>query len=122
MANGAYMRLTALPRNRTRTPASPHENGTHERLHRELKRETARPAAGSLRAQQRRFDAFDYSTLLGKIDERTARITRIRPGKQGVKDAAGLLLTINPPVHRTTSPRDLPALLASPGEGRTDGD
>ena len=40
------------------TPASPHENGTHERMHRELKRETARPAAASLRAQQRRFDAF----------------------------------------------------------------
>jgi putative transposase len=40
------------------TPASPQENGTHERMHRELKRETARPAARSLRAQQRRFDAF----------------------------------------------------------------
>ena len=40
------------------TPASPQENGTHERMHRELKRETARPAASSLRAQQRRFDAF----------------------------------------------------------------
>lgn len=39
-------------------PASPHENGTHERMHRELKRETARPPARSLRAQQRRFDAF----------------------------------------------------------------
>ena len=39
-------------------PASPHENGTHERMHRELKRETTRPAARSLRAQQRRFDAF----------------------------------------------------------------
>jgi transposase InsO family protein len=147
------------------TPASPQENGTHERMHRELKRETARPAAHSLRAQQRRFDAFCrryneerphegiadrtpsslwcpsprpypehrtypeypphmeirrvstagtfrlqsrqpflshalsgedigleeiddgiwnivyYSTLLGKIDERTARITGIMPGK-----------------------------------------
>jgi transposase InsO family protein len=40
------------------TPASPQENGAHERMHRELKRETARPAAASLRAQQRRFDAF----------------------------------------------------------------
>jgi transposase InsO family protein len=39
-------------------PASPQENGTHERMHRELKRETARPAARSLRAQQRRFDLF----------------------------------------------------------------
>lgn len=39
-------------------PSSPQDNGTHERMHRELKRETARPAAHSLRAQQRRFDAF----------------------------------------------------------------
>lgn len=40
------------------TPASPQENGTHERMHRELKRETARPPASTLRIQQRRFDAF----------------------------------------------------------------
>jgi putative transposase len=39
-------------------PASPQENGQHERMHRELKRETTRPAASSLRAQQRRFEAF----------------------------------------------------------------
>lgn len=39
-------------------PSSPQENGTHERMHRELKRETTRPVATSLRAQQRRFDAF----------------------------------------------------------------
>lgn len=39
-------------------PASPQENGAHERMHRELKRATARPAARSLRAQQRRFDRF----------------------------------------------------------------
>jgi putative transposase len=40
-------------------PASPQENGTHERMHRELKRETTRPsAAASQRAQQERFDAF----------------------------------------------------------------
>lgn len=39
-------------------PSSPQENGTHERMHRELKRETARPAARSLRAQQCRFDRF----------------------------------------------------------------
>ena len=41
-------------------PASPQENGTHERMHRELKRETMRPAAGSRSAQQRRFNAFQH--------------------------------------------------------------
>jgi transposase InsO family protein len=39
-------------------PGHPQANGTHERMHRELKRETATPAAASRRAQQRRFDAF----------------------------------------------------------------
>jgi transposase InsO family protein len=39
-------------------PSSPQDNGTHERMHRELKRETTRPAAATQRSQQRRFDAF----------------------------------------------------------------
>ena len=40
------------------TPASPQENGQHERMHRELKRETTHPAARSPRAQQYRFERF----------------------------------------------------------------
>jgi putative transposase len=36
----------------------PEENGKHERMHRELKRETARPPASNAPAQQRRFDRF----------------------------------------------------------------
>jgi len=45
------------------TPATPAENGAHERFHRTLAAATARPPAASLRAQQRRFDAFraDYN-------------------------------------------------------------
>lgn len=39
-------------------PGAPQDNGTHERMHRELKWETARPAAATLRAQQARFEAF----------------------------------------------------------------
>jgi putative transposase len=39
-------------------PASPHQNGRHERMHRDLKADTTRPAAPSLAAQQRRFDRF----------------------------------------------------------------
>jgi putative transposase len=42
-------------------PASPQQNGRHERMHRDLKAETTRPSAGSLRAQQRRFDAFRHT-------------------------------------------------------------
>jgi putative transposase len=39
-------------------PASPQENGAHERMHRELKREATRPPASNLRTQQRKFDHF----------------------------------------------------------------
>lgn len=39
-------------------PASPHENGAHERMHRTLKREATRPAAANRRRQQLAFDRF----------------------------------------------------------------
>ena len=39
-------------------PGQPQHNGAHERMHRELKRETTRPAAASLAAQQQRFATF----------------------------------------------------------------
>lgn len=40
------------------TPGHPEENPCHERMHRTLKAETARPPAGSRAAQQRRFNHF----------------------------------------------------------------
>jgi len=39
-------------------PAHPEQNGRHERMHRTLKRATARPPAPTALSQQRRFDAF----------------------------------------------------------------
>jgi putative transposase len=39
-------------------PGHPEQNGRHERMHRTLKAETARPAASNFAAQQRAFDAF----------------------------------------------------------------
>lgn len=39
-------------------PASPQENGRHERMHRTLKAQTSQPPAATPAAQQRRFDAF----------------------------------------------------------------
>ena len=39
-------------------PASPQQNGRHERMHKHLKAETTRPPAHSRSAQQRRFDVF----------------------------------------------------------------
>ena len=45
-------------------PATPSDNGAHERFHRTLKAHTMRPCAGSFGAQQRRFDRFavEYNT------------------------------------------------------------
>jgi hypothetical protein len=39
-------------------PGKPHQNGRHERMHRTLKKETARPPRTDLRAQQSRFNEF----------------------------------------------------------------
>ena len=39
-------------------PGKPQQNGRHERMHRTLKAETAKPSAANLAAQQRRFDQF----------------------------------------------------------------
>lgn len=38
----------------------PAQNGRHERFHRELKRHTARPAANTFAAQQKRFERFKH--------------------------------------------------------------
>ena len=41
-------------------PSNPQENGQHERMHRDLKREAARPSAANLTAQQRKLDQFRH--------------------------------------------------------------
>jgi putative transposase len=41
-------------------PAKPQENGQHERMHRDLKRETARPPCGNMASQQVAFDEFRH--------------------------------------------------------------
>jgi transposase InsO family protein len=51
-----WLRLGIVPE-RIR-PAHPEENGRHERMHRTLKFETARPSRGNLLQQQERFDEF----------------------------------------------------------------
>jgi putative transposase len=51
-----WVRLGILPE--LIEPGKPQQNGRHERMHRTLKAETTRPAAGSLTAQQRRFNRF----------------------------------------------------------------
>ena len=54
-------------------PGKPQQNGRHERTHRTLKAETTRPAAGNLRAQQRKFNAFreEYNHYAPTRSDRT---------------------------------------------------
>jgi transposase InsO family protein len=42
-------------------PASPHQNGRHERMHKDLKAAATQPPAPSFGAQQRRFDTFRHT-------------------------------------------------------------
>lgn len=51
-----WIRLGVMPE--LIEPGKPQQNGRHERMHRTLKAETTRPAAGNLRAQQRKFNRF----------------------------------------------------------------
>jgi transposase InsO family protein len=51
-----WVRLGVLPE--FIEPGKPQQNGRHERMHRTLKDETTRPAAGNLVAQQRKFNTF----------------------------------------------------------------
>jgi len=53
----AYWMTLGIEVERTR-PGSPQDNGRHERMHRTLKEETARPPTNTKRGQQRRFNAF----------------------------------------------------------------
>lgn len=51
-----WVRLGVLPE--LIEPGKPQQNGRHERMHRTLKAEATRPAAGSFPAQQRKFNCF----------------------------------------------------------------
>jgi len=56
-----WVRLGVLPE--LIEPGKPQQNGRHERMHKTLKAEATRPPAGSLAAQQRKFNRFrtDYN-------------------------------------------------------------
>jgi transposase InsO family protein len=53
-----FMKLDIVPERIA--PGHPEQNGRHERIHRTLKAETAKPPAGHARAQQKSFDHFKY--------------------------------------------------------------
>jgi transposase InsO family protein len=75
-------------------PASPQDNGRHERMHRTLKAETTRPAAATIAEQQARFDAF-----------------RRHYNEERPHEALGQM---TPARHWQPSPRPLPRRLEDP--------
>ena len=75
-------------------PGQPQQNGRHERMHKTLKAETAKPPAATLAAQQRRFDRF------------RAEFNHERP-----HEALGQTV---PAAHYTPSARPYPARLKAP--------
>ncbi len=68
-----WVRLGVMPE--LIEPGKPQQNCRHERMHRTLKAETTRPAAGSLCAQQRKFnrfrDEFNHERPHEALDMRT---------------------------------------------------
>lgn len=72
-------------------PGRPQQNGRHERMHRTLKAETANPPAGSMAAQQRRFNVW-------------------RPEFNEVRPHEGLDMATPSQLHRA-SPRVMPEKL-----------
>ena len=73
-------------------PASPQENGAHERMHKTLKAEATRPPRGNLAAQQRAFTTF-------RVEFNTERPHSALHGDP-------------PAAHYTPSPRPYPERLA----------
>lgn len=76
-------------------PATPSENGAHERLHKTLKAAAIKPASNSIRAQQQRFDEF-------RTEYNDNRPHRSLPERKP------------PATFYTTSPRTYPNRLPAP--------
>ena len=64
-------------------PGRPAQNGRHQRMHRRLKAETTRPAAGRLAAQQRRFNTvreeFNHERPHEALDQQTPGVCYTAP-------------------------------------------
>ena len=75
-------------------PASPQENGAHERMHRTLKRQAIKPVRATCAAQQRNFDAFRHEYNDERPHEALGQTT--------------------PASHYTPSPRPYPTRLPVP--------
>jgi hypothetical protein len=79
-------------------PASPHQNGRHERMHRDLKAEATIPPAANRSAQQRRFNTFRED------------FNHVRPHEAlGQKTPASVYQPSTRPFHSKLEPPEYPA-------------
>lgn len=72
-------------------PASPQQNGRHERMHRDLKAEATRPPGNDLRSQQYLFNQFveDYNTI--RPHEALGMKTPAEVHKRSVRQYPGII-------------------------------
>ena len=77
-------------------PAHPEQNGRHERMHRTLKAETARPPAATPRAQQARFDRWRHTFNQERPHE---ALGMQRPADRYVRSARRYTEQPGPPVY-----------------------
>jgi len=79
-------------------PASPHQNGRHERMHRDLKAEATIPPSANRSAQQRRFNTF------------RADFNEVRPHEaHGQKTPASIYVSSPRPMPSKLQPPEYPA-------------
>lgn len=80
-------------------PASPQQNGAHERMHRTLKAETTRPPATHLGAQQQRFRAFRRRYNLERPHEALRQQPPVRVYTPSTRPVPALLEPLVYPGH-----------------------
>ncbi|HEX8796455.1 MAG TPA: IS481 family transposase [Polyangiaceae bacterium] len=96
-------------------PAHPQQNGQHERMHLDLKKQTTRPAAGTLLQQQERFDTFVHEYNYERPHEALGQTPPIRHHERSPRLFPERLPDLTYPLHDRT------AVLAPSGHIRLGG-
>jgi transposase InsO family protein len=80
-------------------PASPQQNGRHERMHRTLKAETTRPAGANMLQQQERFDRFQDIYNNERPHEALGQVPPATLYRPSIRRPASTLLEPEYPLH-----------------------
>src|SRR5688572_24270247 len=81
-------------------PAHPEQHGSHERMHRTLKRETTRPVKGSLAAQHVCFNRFRVEYNDERLHEALGQVTPASRYRASVRVLPKKLPELEYPAHR----------------------